>query len=419
MAVTKFHRKNQALFAKVQTVEGTYETGIVGTDAIPITSIDGSVTTETGSYQYLGDALSRDETSFTKDQYAEFTAETPQQVLGTLNASIAVADVPHSATLQACGGYITVLGSALGSFAAGTVIVDNSRVSDTLISIDRRLTSAQDAVNQKLYKFFDCRGMVDVSADVGDLPKLKFSFKGNAADPIAAAILATNFQAQTTRAVAPIRQANIVTAQLASITDAFTTITPAVSTITKTNNIATVTFASAHSLGANGSIRAITVGGATDTLYNGVFVATVIATDKVIYNMVGTPSADASGTLTCTKGSAPVSFCFSSFQAPNFFGFDYARYITGCEEGFSKTAIATDVNISILEDQAGTSSFDPDANISNFYGAQVKFGTAAGKYITYKWDKLQISNVKSGAVADFLGRDTTLRNTGKSYIIYE
>ncbi len=419
MAVTKFHQKNQALFVKVQSVEGTYETGIVGTDALPITSMDGSVTTETGQYQYLGDSLSRDETSYTKDQYADFTAETPQQVLGTLNGSLAVANAPLSAPLQACGGYVTVFGSAQGSFAAGTVFVDNSRASNTLISIDRRLTSAEDAVNQKLYKFYDCRGMVDVSADVGDLPKLKFSFKGNQSAPVADAILATNFGSQTTNVAAPVRQANIVTAQLASIDDAFTSIGVAVSTITKVNNIATITWASAHSLGANGSIRALTIGGATDSLYNGVVIATITSTTTAIYHMTATPASNASGTLTATKGSAAQSFCFDKLQAPNFFGFDYARYLTGCEEGFSKTAIATDVNVTLLEDQAGTASFDPDASQSKFFGAQIKFGTAAGRYITYMWDKLQVSNTKGGTISQFLGRDVTFRNTGKSYMIFE
>jgi hypothetical protein len=63
--------------------------------------------------------------------------------------------------------------------------------------------------------------------------------------------------------------------------------------------------------------------------------------------------------------------------------------------------------------------FDPDSNISKFFGAQVKFGTAAGRYVTYTWDKLQIKDVKEGKVGSFLGRSVSFRNTGKSRVILE
>ena len=427
--IVKFHEKNQSLFTKIETVSGTYETGIVGTDALATLTMDGSVTYETGSYAYIGDSLSRDETTFQKDSYADFTAETPQQVLNTLNGSLAVANAPLSQELQACGGYVTVLASAMGSFAAGTVFVDNSRVSNTTISIDYRKTSAQDNTNQKLQKFSGCRGMVDVSANVGEVPKLKFSFKGNAAVPELSAILAANFLTQTTDVCAAIRQTTIVRAEIASLTDAFTTWTPVISGITSAANIATVTTAAgltnsgttAVYLGPVGSIRYVALTGSTESsgLYNGTFLATVLSDTTFMIVLKGTPSGASTGTVLGTRGTVPVTFCFSTLQAANYFGFDYARYITGCEEGFSKTAIATDVSVSILESQVGATSFNPDAHISEFFGAQIKFGTAAGKYITYKWDKLQLTNVKGGKVVQFLGRDTTFRNTGRSYIIYE
>jgi hypothetical protein len=65
------------------------------------------------------------------------------------------------------------------------------------------------------------------------------------------------------------------------------------------------------------------------------------------------------------------------------------------------------------------SKFDPDSNISNFFGAQVKFGTGAGEYVTYKWDKLQVKDSKEGTVGNYLGRDVSMRNTGRSFIILE
>jgi len=417
---TKFHKKNQVLFIKRQTVEGTPETGHAGTDALALTTLEASgVTTETGSYEYIGDSLSRDEFTFTKDQTADFTAETPQQIIGTLSGSMTVDQTPLSLPLQACGGNVTVLASAMGSFAAGTAFVDNTVASDDLLTIQHRKTSSDDLVNQKNYVYYDIRGMVDVSANVGDVPKLKFTFKGNASAPVASTILKPNFSLQTTSVCSAILKDTIVKAEIASLASPTTSIGVAVSTITKVANIATITFASAHSLGANGSIIALRVGGATDALYNGDFIATIISTTAAVYWMIDTPASNASGTLTATKGAAAKSFCFSTLQAPNFFGFNYTRFITGCVTGYSKTAIPTDVTVAILEDQVGTASFDPDANLQEFFGAQVKYGLAAGKYVTYKWDKLQLTNVKSDAVGDYEGRGITFRNTGKSYMIYE
>lgn len=489
--IAKIHEKNKELFAKLETTSGTY-LAPAGADALPCISIDGSITTDTGSYTYLGDSLSRDEYNYTKDQFADFSAETPQQVLGVLNDSLTVANVPLSEWFQACGGYVTVLASALGSIPAGTVMIDNSQVSNESLSIDYRLSSAQDTVNHKLRKFFGCRGMVDVSASIGDVPKLKFGMKGNSSDPIQAPIITATFGTQFEDVAAPVRQTNIVTAEIVTREGTFTTFGGTISTITKAGTLATATTAAAHSLGAVGSIRTVVIAGATDPLYNGTFLITIASTTMFIYTMNAIPAANAGGTFTMTVGAAAKTFCFNTLTASNFFGFDFARYVTGCEVGFSKTAVPTDVSMSMLESLApataississttttatvtanghglvigdsvtisgtdanyngtytvlsggftadiftvtiptftgsysGTTGvllnnsyvkFDPDSNISKFFGAQIKFGIGAGEYVTYKWDKLQIKDVKEGKVASYLGRDVTLRNTGRSFL---
>lgn len=490
----KFHEKNRVLFGTQETTAGTYEAP-TATDALPVITLEGSITTETGSYVYLGDSLSRDEYSYIQDQYADFNAETPQQILGTLNGSLTVAEVPFSAWYQACGGYITVLSSALGSFPAGTVFIDNSQVSDEKLSIDYRLSSAQDTANHKLRKFYACQGTVDVGATLGDVPKVKFTMKGNSSDPIETPILQPNFGSQFKNVVASVRDTTLVNAEIAERDGTYDVFSGTITTITNAANIATVTTGAPHGLGSNGSIRFVTIGGATDNTYNGVFMITIIAADKFIYRMASTPAANASGTFTMTVGPAAKAFCFSNCTAANFFGFEYNRYKTGCETGFSKTAVPTDVTVSILETTApatvvsgitsttttatatalahgltsgdivtisevtGASAdyynvtevvatvldadtftypiasysgsfsgsarvvnksfakFDPDSNISNFFGAQVKFGAAAGKYVTYAWDKLQIRDVKEGKVDSYLGREISFRNTGRSFKI--
>lgn len=493
--IIKFHEKNKALFANIQAAEGTYDAS-VATDALAVMSIDGSITTETGSYEYLGNVLSRDEYSYTQDQYADFTCETPQQILGTLNGSLAVADVPLSSWFQASGGYVTVLSAAVGSFAAGTVFIDNSRVSDELLSIDYRKSTPQDTVNEKLTKFYDCRGTIDVNVTLGDLPKIKFGMKGNADDPIQAEILTPNFGSQFEDVVASIKNTTIVTAEIAERSGTYTAFGGTIDTITRAGNIATATTAAAHSLGSNGSIRFMVISGATDDLYNGTVMVTITSATTFIYVMSDTPSADASGTFAATVGPEAKNFCFSTLDAPNFFGFEYNRYKTGCETGFSKKAVPSDVTVSVLENVAsavtitditsttttatvtaashglttgdsvtisevtGTEAdyyngtfdvtvtdvdtftititsytgsytdpcrmvnndfayFDPDRGISEFFGAQIKFGTEAGKYCTYKWDKLQIKDVKEGTVDSYLGRDVSFRNTGRSWLILE
>ena len=409
MPITKFHEKAKAILVKIETTSGTYNAPSA-TDAVAATTLDAAVTYETGSFQYLGDSLSRDEYTFSKDTYADVSFETPQQVLGTLNAALAPIDAPLSEVFQACGGYVSVLSAVTDGRPAGTVIVDNVTESNTSVSIDYRKNSAEDLVNQKLYKFTGCRGMVDVSANLGDVPKLKFTFKGNSTDPISSPILLPNFGAQTTQIAATVRQSSIVSA----------TIAPAIAAtgITFSTTTATVT-APGHGLSNGNSVTISGVTGVNAAKYNGTFTIAGVTTDTFTYTMASAPSAAATGAVMIANNTGSKTFCFATLQAANFFGFDLARYLTGCEEGFAKGAVPTDVAITMLEDQVGGTSFDPEANINKFFAVSIKIGSGAGKYITYRWNKLQLANIKPGKVATYEGKDLTFRNTGKSYIIFE
>lgn len=415
MAITKFHEKNVSLFSKLEAVSGTY-LAPAATDATPVTSMSGSATYETDSYTYLGSDLSRDEFTYVNDSYSDFTTETPQQILGVLNPSLLVSAVPLSNYFQACGGFITVNGTT------GVVTIDNATVSDSSISIDYRKTSSEDLVNDKLFRFPGCRGSVDIEASIGKLPLLKFTFKGNVLPPIASPRLVGNpaVLAKQFKNVAPsIRQATIVTSSIVPFGEPSTArvaLPGTVTTITRVNTTATVTMSSAHNL-TDG--RLVRISGSVDPLYNGDFEISVLSATTFSYQMTGTPAANATGTLVAESGGYAQTFCFSKLSAPNFFGFDYERYLTGCEEGFAKGAVPTDVSVTMLEDQVGGTSFDPDLNISKFFEVTVKFGTTAGKFVTYKWNKLQISDVKEDKVAKYFGRAVTFRNTGNSFIILE
>lgn len=68
-----------------------------------------------------------------------------------------------------------------------------------------------------------------------------------------------------------------------------------VSTITRIGSVATVTTASNHALANNFSV---TISGANETEYNGTFtVKEVTASNKFVYDIVGTPSSPATGTI--------------------------------------------------------------------------------------------------------------------------
>jgi hypothetical protein len=76
--------------------------------------------------------------------------------------------------------------------------------------------------------------------------------------------------------------------------DTLTALAGTVVTITHVGTIATVTMTSAHGL-ING--RNVLISGATDSLYNGSFIISNVTSLTFDYTMIGTPAADAVGTL--------------------------------------------------------------------------------------------------------------------------
>ena len=421
MAVVKFHEKNQAVYFGLQTAEGSpVNTNALGsTTAIACTAVTADPTRDTGSFQYLGDSLSRDEYTYEKDTYIDLQIETFQQILSDMSSAIN----PDTASLwklfQICGGRVDV------DATTKEVIVTNIAESPDYGTADVRLSSPDDATNDKLYKFTDLRGTVDVNASVGEVPTLKFALKGNATDPVSAAKQTANFGFQTTRVAPSVLKDTIQIAQIALLDDVFTNAVAATPTGTYADYRVKISFAATHSIPV-GQIVAIQVAGITNAglieKLNGTFIGISTGTDTMEYYAKGvTGSGSLTGTITVKKGDTAVkTFCFSTLDAPNFFGFDYQRFLTGCLTGFAKGATPTDVTVSMLEDKVGGDSFDPDANVTKFFGVYLQFGNStAGQKVGYLWDKLQIANVKQGKIATYLARDVSLRNTGSSFILYK
>ena len=427
MAITKFHERNIALFSKTETTSGTY-VATAAADATPITTLDGGFTFDTSAFQFLGDSLSRDEYTFQKDIYGEINAEIMQPILGTVPTGTAYtvdsAGVTAGDLFQACGGSFTAVGTTTSGIS-----YDNYTATTKTVSIDYKKSSG-DAASQQTYPFSGCVGTVDVTANIGEIPKLKFSMKGNAGTASnSTTVVVPDYANQMTNIVAPVKMASIVAAKIVEIPDTstFTPVTTptgfalaASTTEPNTWNIS-ATSGLLTGIGAAGSIRPVKFTGITGaTGLNNVVLIVEVTSDtaaKFYYPATGTPVVTS---IAITRGTVlGETLSFATLSASNFFGFDFTRYLTGSEEGFAKAATPTDISITVLEAPVGdTTYFVPDqTEVSRYYAIKLKFGTAAGKYVTYQWDKVQMSNIKEGKVANYFGRDVTFRNTGKSVMI--
>jgi hypothetical protein len=425
MAITKFNEKNIALFSKVETTSGTYAQPSATTDATPITSLDGGFTFDTAAFQFLGDALSRDEFTYQKDIYGELNAEIMQPTLGTVaTGTVYTATSPNVTAadlLIACGGAFT----AIGATTTAGISYDNYTATNSTVSIDYR-KSTTDAATQQIYPFNTVNGMVDLSANIGEIPKLKFSLKGNAGTASNGTAVLPAYGDQTTNIAPVVKMSTITGAKIVEIPDTSAFIAgPAFSAIaastTKPNTWSCTGTGLIVALGAIGSLRPIKLTAVTGTTVNAkdtVLIAEVISDTicEFYFPVTGTLTA----ATTVTKGNVVgETLSFATLTAANFFGFDFARYLTGAEEGFAKTATPTDVSITVLEAPINDATyFAPDqTEVSKFYAVKLQFGTVAGKKVIYQWDKLQMSNIKEGKVATYFGRDITFRNTGKSAMI--
>lgn len=106
-----------------------------------------------------------------------------------------------------------------------------------------------------------------------------------------------------------------------------------------------------------------------------------------------------------------TNFCFDKITAPNFAGFGYDRYQTSCEEGWSKEAIPSDVNLTIVADEAGA-VYNPDNQLEENHTLAVRWGSGTGSNMEIFYHKLQLANVGDSAVAKYKGQDLSFRNVG-------
>ncbi len=344
----KYHEKNQSVYFGLQTNSGEANklaTSSLGpTTAIASTGITSDATRETGAITFLGDSLSRDEFTYQKDKYIDLGIETYQEVLIDMTSAINPDTYAIWKLIQCCGGFCSVNATTKEVFAG------NHLDSPDYGTADVRYATPDDAYADKLFKFWDLRGTVDVDASIGEPPKLKFSLKGNADDPVQSPKQVADFGFQTTRVAPSVQSTTIQKAQIAILDDSFTNAVGTVSAAANTvDGKVTLTFSANHNL-TIGTILAINVTSASIAAYNGSWIAMVDSNVTINYFVKGLSSANSGVTGTvCKKGDTPTyNFCFSTLSAPNFYGFDLARYQTGCDFGFTKGAVPTDVTAGML-----------------------------------------------------------------------
>jgi hypothetical protein len=423
------------------TVASYLTAAMTGSAGLAVTSISGSPTRETGSVTYIAGALSRNEFSYQKDIYIDLSIETPQQILSSHTTPASLAALLNTTNavgagifslFEACGGFMTLSNVSSALYPTGFVQVDNTQQSNTLVTADLHLSSSDDAVNDKLWKFYDLQGMFDVNASMGDLPMLKFQFKGNVSDPVNNLVPQAfpNMGNQYVDVTPSILPSTLITSQVVPISDTFGTarlyaaLTFTLPTdivgSTNTSNLLNINFTAAHNIpvGDLRMIKIASVTGVNASIYNATYVAQATSANDVVISLSAVPTAIPPAGTAAIGDTAAIPFNFGSLTAANFLGFGYSRFMAGQLIGFTKSASATDISATVLQDQSGTTNWDPDATLSQFFAVQVKWGLGNTLNTTMIWTNVQVTNVKEGKIGDYLARDVTLRNTGNSILIY-
>lgn len=140
-------------------------------------------------------------------------------------------------------------------------------------------------------------------------------------------------------------------------------------------------------------------------------------------NIVASELTGLVGGFTHTGDTGTIkNICFTKLDAPNFFGFSIDRLQTSCQTTFDKTAVPSDVTISVLEKEAialgseSATAYDPYNHLEDIHKFTLKFGLGTGKYVTIYFDQLQLVDISDSKYNNFAAKDLKFRNIGKATI---
>lgn len=123
-----------------------------------------------------------------------------------------------------------------------------------------------------------------------------------------------------------------------------------------------------------------------------------------------------SGSVQPAYVATTKNICSDKLNMPNLSGFDYARFLTSCGDGWSKEATPTDISLTIIEDKAA-STYNPDDHIEEYHSLYLDYGLVTGFKARIIANKTQLAKISNSKVASYAGQDLTLRNTGTTEII--
>lgn len=336
----------------------------------------------------------------------------------------------------------------------GYATATNSVSSNSFLTIEARLSSPDLASEnvQKTYLLTDGRGSFDLNVNIGKRATFKFNFAGNLANISDNLSLVPNFgtakddiadtvsdTSVTLSALTPYAAIVQVTPNTAGIGVGLTFI---VDGLTIQANTTAITRAELVNLLDNAEIG----DGATEIadrylLVNGAALpAKYVISGKLNSYYIRKYSANTLnfyspgqyGNLTnlTTTGTAAIStvtvisnmveppagstnnFCFEKLVANKINGFDFARYQLSCNSGWSRTAVPTDVTLTIIEDRANA-IYKPDVNVEKNHRLDLYYGSAFNnKRVNLTLHKLQLGKYSPTTVATYRGQDLNFRNTG-------
>ncbi|MGH8709924.1 MAG: hypothetical protein ACREVA_01195 [Burkholderiales bacterium] len=119
---------------------------------------------------------------------------------------------------------------------------------------------------------------------------------------------------------------------------------------------------------------------------------------------------------TYTLSGVPLSLCISEFSAPNISGFQLDRFRLSCGSGFSKTAIANEITLTILEDAVGVGIFNPETSVQKYFKLVISWGLGTGTNVNITFRVTQLSNSVKAEVGTFFGKTLTFNNLDKTTI---
>lgn len=408
--VVKYFDKAVKLYFVEQSTRGTPEV-VTGADVIAATNLTQSSPVTGTSYDFLGDEANRDGFYAVEDIIAEVTATTFLPVIGaavTSSSALAIEDM-----FQACGGTVTAPATETASITFGSLTIGQYV---TVAGLTFTSTGSTTAANvAAAFASLTAGATTGGGTSNGTYSGTLGTWNSSTASSTTVTFTSTSTGQDVT---------DIVTAKTSGVTLTVVTSQPAyvISNATLNQALGTAVFGMDSPQAATTKVyEASDVIGMFDLMievakipeinwsFKGNFVAPSeestltddFGTQKNSVYISPVPKAnnittselivESAGALaTPTLGTKNV--CFDKVSASNCFGIDLTRYLSGCEDGFTKKAIKTDVVITIKEDMADA-TYVPEAHYGKYHRFTLAYGTVLGRKFMLYFDKLQLTSV--------------------------